>query len=221
MLFQGNHKKNDGMMSGIESRLRAWLAPKVPASIETYHLTLATLGWCGLVIFFSFLSRYWVHFLWMVSASILGQYVTDLLDGEVGRRRQTGLLRWGYYMDHFLDYLFLCSILIGYGLMVENQNKYLLFYLFALFGAFMVNSFLAFAATGKLRKSYMGIGHTEVRFIFILLNALVAFNGKALIVQRFLPYLLLVAAFGLVMTVYHTQKDLWKIDMDSKKNDKS
>ncbi len=220
MLFHGDDKKCRGVLSRFEAWLRAWLAPKVPASVETYHLTLATVVWCILVILFSYLARFNIHFLWLVSASILGQYITDLLDGEVGRRRDTGLLRWGYYMDHFLDYLFLCSILIGYGLMVESQNKYLLFYLLALFGAFMVNSFLAFGATGELRKSYMGIGHTEVRFIFVLLNTLVIFSGETKNVQMFIPFLLLCATFALIMTVYHTQKELWEIDMDNKLNNK-
>lgn len=206
-------------MSGFEVRLRAWLVPKVPASVQTYHLTLATVVWCVLIIFFSYLARFNIHFLWLVSLAILGQYVTDVLDGEVGRRRGTGLIRWGYYMDHFLDYLFLCCILIGYGLMVESQNKYLLFYLLVLFGAFMVNSFLAFGATGKLRESYMGIGHTEVRFIFVLLNTLVIFSGKTVNVQMFIPFLLLIATFALIMTVYHTQKELWEIDMENKRNE--
>jgi phosphatidylglycerophosphate synthase len=206
-------------MSGLEARLRAWLVPKVPASVETYHLTMVTVVWCILVILFSYLARFNIHFLWLVSASILGQYITDVLDGEVGRRRGTGLIRWGYYMDHFLDYSFLCCILIGYGLMVESQNKYLLFYLLALCGAFMVNSFLAFGATGKLRKSYMGIGHTEVRFVFMLLNTLVNFSGKTVNVQKFIPFLLLIATFALIMTVYHTQKELWEIDMENKRNE--
>ena len=219
MLFQGNHKKRRGLLGRLDDRLVCWLAPGVPAAIETNHLTLATIGWCGVVILFSYLSCFWVHFLWFVSAAILGQYVTDLLDGEIGRRRKTGLLRWGYYMDHFLDYLFLCSILIGYGLMVERQNKYLLFYLLALFGAFMVNSFLEFGARGRFRQTYMGIGHTEVRFIFILLNTLVILTGKSLNIQLFLPFLLVGAAFALVMTVYQTQKELWKNDMENRRND--
>lgn len=219
MFFNGDHKKCRGVLSRFEAWLRAWLAPKVPASVETYHLTLATVVWCILVVLFSYLARFNIHFLWLVSASILGQCITDLLDGEVGRRRGTGLLRWGYYMDHFLDYFFLCCILIGYGLMVESPNKYLVFYLLALFGAFMVNSFLAFGATGKLSKSYMGIGHTEVRFIFILLNTLVILSGKMVNVQWFLVPFLLLGTFALIMTVYHTQKELWAIDMNNKLNE--
>jgi archaetidylinositol phosphate synthase len=218
MSFQGDKKDGTWLLANAETRLKNWLVPKVPARIETYHLTMTTVLWCGLIIFFSFLAAYNIHFLWVVSFSIFGQYITDLLDGEIGRRRNTGLIKWGYYMDHFLDYMFLCSILIGYGLMVENYNKYIIFFILALFGAFMVNSFLSFAATGKFRISYMGVGPTEVRVIFILVNTFIIVFGGKFEIPRILPYVLGGAAFALFVTVYQTQKMLWKIDMENKRD---
>ena len=217
MAFHGDKKEGTWLLANAETRFKNWLVPKVPKNVETYHLTMTTVLWCALIIFFSFLARYNVHFLWVVSIAIFGQYVTDLLDGEVGRRRNTGLIKWGYYMDHFLDYLFLCSILIGYGLMVEDQNKYLIFYILALFGAFMVNSFLSFAATGAFKIAYMGIGPTEVRLIFILANTLIIFFAHTFEIARILPYVLAGSTFALFVTVYQTQKLLWKIDMENKR----
>lgn len=218
MVFQGDKKEGKWLLARAEDRLKNWLVPKVPRSVETYHLTMTTLLWCAMIIAFSFLARFDVRWLWVVSFSIFAQYITDLLDGEVGRRRNTGLIKWGYYMDHFLDYLFLCSIIIGYGLMVEDQNKYLLFYILALFGAFMVNSFLSFAATGAFRISYMGIGPTEVRLIFIAVNTFIIIFSEKLEIVRVLPFVLAGATFALFVTVYKTQKELWKIDMENKRN---
>ncbi len=218
MAFHGDKKEGTWILANAENRLKDWLVPKVPKKVETYHLTLTTVLWCALIILFSFLARYQVQWLWVVSFAIFGQYITDLLDGEVGRRRNTGLVKWGYYMDHFLDYLFLCSIIIGYGLMVEDQNKYLLFYILALFGAFMVNSFLSFAATGAFRISYMGIGPTEVRAIFILINTFIIVFADKIEIVRVLPYVLAGATFALFATVFQTQKQLWKLDMENKRN---
>lgn len=218
MAFHGDKKEGTWLLANAENRLKDWLVPKVPKGVETYHLTLTTLLWCAMIVFFSFLARHSVHFLWVVSFAIFGQYITDLLDGEIGRRRNTGLIKWGYYMDHFLDYLFLCSILIGYGLMVEDHNKYLLFYILALFGAFMVNSFLSFAATGAFKISYMGIGPTEVRLIFIIANTLIIVFADKFEIARVLPIVLAGATFALFVTVYQTQKQLWKIDMENKRN---
>lgn len=218
MAFHGDKKEGTWLLANAEGKLKDWLVPKVPRCIETYHLTMTTLLWCAMIIFFSFLARYNIHYLWVVSVAIFGQYITDLLDGEVGRRRNTGLIKWGYYMDHFLDYIFLCSILIGYGLMVEDHNKYLLFFILALFGAFMVNSFLSFAATGAFRISYMGIGPTEVRLIFIAANTLIIFFAGSAQISKVLPIVLVGAAFALFVTVYQTQKQLWKIDMENKQH---
>ena len=218
MAFQGDKKEGTWLLAKAEGKLKNWLVPKVPLWLETNHLTLTTLLWCALIIGGSFLAQYKIHFLWLVSFSIFGQYITDLLDGEIGRRRNTGLIKWGYYMDHFLDYLFLCSILIGYGLLVQDHNKYMLFYILALFGAFMVNSFLAFAATGKFKISYMGVGPTEIRLVFIIANTLIIFLYDKIDIPRVLPYVLGGAAFFLFVTVYKTQKMLWKIDMENKKN---
>lgn len=218
MAFRGDQKDGRWLLADGEEMLKQWLLPKVPKRVETYHLTLATIPWCLIIIACSFLSRYNIHFLWVVSLMIFAQYITDLLDGAIGRERNTGLVKWGYYMDHFLDYIFLCSILIGYGLMVEDHNKYFLFYILMLFGAFMVNSFLSFAATGQFRISYMGIGPTEIRLVFMLVNTFLIFFHKTFNMTLMLPIILVGATFALFVTVYQTQKELWEIDMEAKRN---
>ena len=219
MAFHGDKKEGTWLLANAENRMKHWLVPKVPQCIETYHLTMSTLLWCALIILFSFLARFNIHFLWAVSLSIFAQYITDLLDGEIGRQRNTGLVKWGFYMDHFLDYLFLCSILIGYGLLVQDHNKFYMFYILALFGAFMVNSFLSFAATGAFKISYHGIGPTEVRLIFILVNTLIILLAHRVDVVRALPIVLVGATFALFVTVYQTQKELRGVDMEARKND--
>jgi len=218
MAFKGDQKEGRWLLADGEEKLKQWLLPKVPKRVETYHLTLSTIPWCLMIILFSFLAQYNIHCLWVVSLMIFAQYITDLLDGAVGRSRNTGLVKWGYYMDHFLDYIFLCSILIGYGLMVEDHNKYFLFYILMLFGAFMVNSFLSFAATGAFRISYMGIGPTEMRLVFILVNTFIIFFHTVFNMTLLLPIVLVGATFALFVTVYQTQKELWKIDMEAKRD---
>lgn len=214
--FAGDRKKGTWLLARGEERLRDWLLPRVPKHIETYHLTLTTILWCALIIAFSYFASYEIRWLWAVSFSILMQYITDLLDGAVGRERNSGLIKWGFYMDHFLDYLFLCSILIGYSLMLPDQYKFRIIIILALFGAFMVNSFLSFAATNDFRISYLGIGPTEVRLMFILVNTLLVFFGKTHLAAA-LPYVLVFAMLGLVATVYRTQKIMWDLDMGKKR----
>jgi phosphatidylglycerophosphate synthase len=218
MAFAGNKKVGQSLLEGVDQRLRDVLVPLVPARVETYHLTLTTILWSVLIIVFSFLARYDIRWLWLTSLMIFLQYLTDLLDGAVGRERDTGLIKWGYYMDHFLDYVFLCAILIGYGCLIPQQYKYLLFYILAFFGSFMVNSFLSFAATNEFRIAYLGIGPTEIRVVFIIVNTLLILSDRAYLVKA-LPYVLVLSTFGLFVTVYKTQKELWKLDMRNKRNE--
>ncbi|MBD3311700.1 MAG: hypothetical protein GF349_04405 [Candidatus Magasanikbacteria bacterium] len=216
--FAGHLKYGFSVFSSWEIRLRDKLVPLVPSYIETYHLTLTTILWSALVIVFSFLAQNNLNWLWLVSLMIVFQYITDLLDGEIGRRRKTGLIKWGYYMDHFLDYIFLCSIMIGYSLIVGDQFKYLLLMILSLFGAFMVNSYLAFATTNKFRISYLKLGPTEARLLFIIINTLLILIGKTYMAGA-LPYVLILSLFGLIIVVYRTQKEIMAMDIEKMKQE--
>ena len=213
--FAGDKKEGGSLLHVPEERLKAVLIPCVPQGIETYHLTLTTIVWSILIVLFSWLALFNRAWMWGVSLMIVAQYITDLLDGAIGRGRNTGLIKWGFYMDHFLDYVFLCSILIGYSLLMPDHLKYIMFFVMAVFCAFMVNSFLQFAATNEFRIAYWGIGPTEIRLGFIIINTLIIYVNKSVFISA-LPYVLTLALFGLFFTAYNTQKQLWTLDMDNK-----
>ena len=214
--FAGDRKEGKWILAVWEGKLRDFLLPRVPANVETWHLTLSTLLWCALIVGSSYLARFKIVFLWGASLGIFLQYVTDLLDGAVGRARDTGLVKWGFYMDHFLDYIFLCSILVGYSLMLPDQYKFRLFIVMVIFGAFMVGSFLNFAATNEFRISFFRFGPTEARIVFILFNTyLIAYGSDSL--ARALPWIMVLSGIGLVASVYRTQKFLWALDMNNKR----
>lgn len=162
---------------------------------------------------------YWarddIRWLWAVSAAVVLQYLSDLVDGEVGRQRKTGLLKWGFYMDHFLDFIFLSSILVGYFFVVPTKFVYLHFFILVVFGAYMVHSFLAFSALNRFQIAYLGIGPTEIRLGFIIANTLLITVGTTYM-DEFMPYILLASFIGLCVTVYHTQKLIWAEDMRKK-----
>lgn len=216
MVFAGDKKEGTWLLATAESRLRDALLPLVPRWCETYHLTMLTVLWCILILGCSYIAQFngYSWSMHLVSVWIFLQYITDLLDGAIGRTRNTGLIKWGYYMDHFLDYLFLCSILIGYSFLIAAPYKIMLFFILALFGAFMVNSFLSFAATNQFKIAYLGVGPTEIRVGFIFVNCFLAHNSTFL--APALPYVLAGSLFGLFVTVFRTQQMLWKLDMQIK-----
>ena len=177
--FGGAQKVGTWVLAGAERRMVTWLVPKVPPFLETYHLTLMTLLWSAGIVAASYLARQNLHWLWLVSTCIALQYLTDVLDGAVGRYRDTGLVKWGFYMDHFLDYLFLCSIILGYALTMPDISWYWFGAFLVVAGALMVNSFLSFAATNEFKISTLGIGTTEGRLFFIIANAAIVIFGTS------------------------------------------
>lgn len=213
--FAGDKKIGSSILSGPEKVLVAWGLPKIPSFIETHHLTLLTLLWSGLTVLFGALARERIEWLWMVSLMIVCQYVTDLYDGAVGRARGTGLVKWGFYMDHFLDYVFLCSLVYaGYLIAPAGLGNYYVL-LLILTGGFMVNSFLTFAATNRFEIYVMGFGPTEARLGFILINTVIIYTGTGHFAVS-LPVLCGLCFLGLVGLVVRSSVMLWRIDMRNK-----
>lgn len=204
------------MLHGPEQRFIAWAVPKVPRWLQTYHLTLATIPISLLIIAFSFLAKESTAWLWGVAALVALQWLTDSLDGAVGRARNTGLIRWGYYMDHLLDYFFLASVMIGYMILLPDKSKWLFFFFFSLVAGFMVNSYLVMAASSKFRIAHLGIGPTEIRLVFIVIDALLAIFGKTHLAFT-TPFILPLAFAGLIVVIYKEQKDIWEMDMEAKR----
>jgi len=146
---------------------------------------------------------------------ILLQYLTDLFDGELGRQRDTGLIKWGFYMDHFLDFIFLCS-LVFVGYMISPPGLEIWYVaLLVILGAFMVSSFLFFAATNDFQIYYYGIGPTETRVVFILINIFIISFGTGGF-PVLLPLVVIACLAGLIVNVYQIQKKLWALDMEVK-----
>lgn len=213
--FDGGTKIGESLLHRPEQWLIGKLVAKVPRFIRSHHLTLATIPVSGGIVLFSFLARENDAWLWGVSALIAVQWLTDSLDGAVGRYRKEGLIRWGYYMDHFLDYIFLASVMTGYMILLPDHYKYLEFFVLAIFGGFMVNSYLALPSTGRFRINHLGIGPTEIRLVFIFVNTMLTIFGRTYL-SFATPYVLGFSLAALAFVVYRTQREIWALDMKNK-----
>ncbi len=214
MVFTGDKKVGQSTLHKWEQAFVKWGTPKIARYFETWELTYMTVLWSVLAVVFGYLAQHNIHWLWGTSGVIIAQYITDLFDGAVGRYKNTGLKRWGYYADHFLDYIFMCCILIGYTFFIPD-NYNILFYILVVYGAFFVNALLNFSATNEFRVSYFGFGPTEGRIGFIVANTMLIFYDRV-ILSQFLPHFLILAIIALLITVWRTQKIIWKIDMKEK-----
>lgn len=215
--FKGDQKKPINSITGsAEQRLIRATIGMIPRWIQGYHLTLTTLLWSGGLILFGYLAQDNLHWLWLSSVMVFLQWFSDSYDGALGRLRDTGIPKWGYYMDHLLDFVFLASVFIGCSFLVDEGTIRALFVLLALFTGFMMNSYLSFAATSEFKISFLGIGPTEGRILFILFNTYLIFFG-VYAVERVLDFAIPVVALGLAVVVFRTQRYIWQVDMAEKR----
>jgi phosphatidylglycerophosphate synthase len=214
--FGGAHKVGRWLLAGWERRFVARNLQRVPAWLETHHLTLLSVPWCVAVLAAGWLAaQVDLRWLTLASAAIGLQYLTDLFDGAVGRARETGLVKWGYFMDHLLDFAFLCSLVIAYGLLVPPESMPWLLGLFGLVGTLMASEFLAFGATGEFRISHFGIGPTELRLALIGVNQTIVLLGTDALVSA-LPFAVAGIALVGLGIVFQTQRRIWDLDMKAK-----
>ncbi|MBN1788627.1 MAG: CDP-alcohol phosphatidyltransferase family protein [Sedimentisphaerales bacterium] len=205
------------LLAGYERRLIDSNVSKFPTWIQGYHLTLMTILWSAGLVIFGYLAQNNLHWLWLSSVMLFLQWFTDCFDGALGRHRDTGIPKWGFFMDHLLDFVFMACVFVGYSFLLTGINKDIVLLLIPVFGTFMVSSFLSFGATGEFKITYLATGPTEIRIWFIVLNTLLIFFGTAWI-EKILVYILIISIVFLCIVIFRTQKHIWKIDMQDKAN---
>ncbi|MEK7189271.1 MAG: CDP-alcohol phosphatidyltransferase family protein, partial [Patescibacteria group bacterium] len=157
-----------------------------------------------------------IRWLWGASAMMALHWLTDSLDGAVGRHRSSGLVRWGFYMDHFFDLVFASSVFLGYAFLVNPASQLILFAFFIAFTILTASLFLSFPAYKGFIIGQFGIGPTEFRILIIMLNAAIIYLGVAWF-EKALPYLVLLLFVYAFMLVYRTQRDMYHLDMRERK----
>jgi len=213
--FAGAGKSNHGMLVPLERRLTAFLLPRIPGWLETYHLTLLTPVWSILIAVFGYLAGTDLRWLWMTNLMIIFHYFTDHLDGKLGKYRNTGLRKWGFYMDHLFDYAFLCSILIGYSFLLPPKSVFSMMLVLCVFSAFMFHTFLMLAATDEFTVSFSRFGPTELRIALIIINILIIrFGTRGL--RGALPWVAFGGVIALTVLAYVAQRKLWQMDIQER-----
>lgn len=190
---------------------------KLPFWLQSWHLTLMTLPLAAGQIVFGRLARDHHHWLWLSSLLMAAQWWTDSMDGALGRSRREGLIKWGFYMDHFGDFIFMSATFIGWILMLNLPREgFLLMMLMLVYQAMMVSSWLMFGATQKFKITYLGFGPTEVRVFCIVVNIAVICFGTKVFSERILECTLALMTLALVYIVVVSQRRLWMIDKSNR-----
>jgi len=213
--FAGDKKTGQSILGKAERRFIDWAIPKIPKPILSHHLTYVTIFWSVGTVLFGWLATQNLAWLNGVSVMVFGQWLTDSFDGSLGKFRKQGLVKWGFYMDHLLDFFFAGSIVIAYSFLVEAEwLEFLFLVLLLVTCATMAVSFLSFAATNQFQIAYYGIGPTEIRIGYIALNTFVWLVGTE-IFSWGVPVIVGLNVAALLMLAVQTSRNLWQIDYDT------
>ena len=157
------------LLAQVEKRALVWLAARMPARVNSDHLTLL-----GLVAMFfagaSYsLARWWPASLLLVNLWLAVNWFGDSLDGTLARVRRKERPRYGYYVDHVIDSvgaLFMLAGLALSGLMTPIVAASLLvgFYLLS------INVYLGAYCLRVFNLSFWKFGPTELRILLAIGN---------------------------------------------------
>jgi phosphatidylglycerophosphate synthase len=192
------------VLSPLEKRCLIWLAHRMPARINSDHLTALAL----LAMVVAGLSYWWASInpwagLLAVNVCLAINWFGDSLDGTVARVRQHQRPRYGFYVDHIVDafgILFLVAGMSVSGYMSPYVGLGLLVAYFLL----SIEIYLATYALGTFRISYFKLGPTELRIILAIGNLVLLFHPTATILGHRYPLFDVggvVASIGLFVTV--------------------
>jgi phosphatidylglycerophosphate synthase len=157
-------RENHSLLAQPEKRLLIWLARRMPAGINSDHLSVLGLAaMCAAGLFFAaFRLTPWAAA--GVVLSLAANWFGDSLDGTLARVRDEQRPRYGYYVDHVIDLA--GTTCLTAGLAVSGlMNPLLAAVLLAAYLLVSAETYLATHARGVFRMSFLGFGPTELRIV--------------------------------------------------------
>ena len=157
-------RENHSLLAQPEKRLLIWLARRMPAGINSDHLSaLGLTAMCAAGLFFAaFRLTPWAAA--GVVLSLAANWFGDSLDGTLARVRDEQRPRYGYYVDHVIDLA--GTTCLTAGLVVSGlMNPLLGAVLLAAYLLVSAETYLATHARGVFRMSFLGFGPTELRIV--------------------------------------------------------
>jgi phosphatidylglycerophosphate synthase len=152
------------MLAAAEKRCLIWMAQRLPAAVNSDHLTLlAGLAMLGAGICYGIGPASRVA---MVAAVVMlaVNWFGDSLDGTLARVRRHERPRYGFYVDHVLDAVGIMFLLGGFALGGFMSPLIAAGFLIAYY-LLTIEIALATHAVGTFRISFWKFGPTELRIL--------------------------------------------------------
>jgi phosphatidylglycerophosphate synthase len=167
--FKDAERKQLSMLAAAEKKSLIWLAHRLPAWVNSDHLTLL-----GFVAMFAaglcyWLSRYDRRALLLVIVALVVNWFGDSLDGTLARVRNRLRPRYGFYVDHVTDAIGTAFLMGGLALS-SYMSPYIALGLLISFLLLSIEVYLTTYTIGAFHLSFWSFGPTELRVLLCIGN---------------------------------------------------
>jgi len=174
----GGDRQMTFLLAGPEKRLLVALARRMPAAVNSDHLTaLGVFGALGTGGAY-YLTNWDPRWLWMATVLLVVNWFGDSLDGTVARVRKVERPRFGFYLDHAVDAFVTVVIIASLGLSPFVSFEWAML-LVAGYLVLSINVYLEAQVFGRFRLSYGVLGPTEARLLLIVVNTVLAIGASS------------------------------------------
>ena len=162
--FVEAQRNSTGFLTASERRVLIWLAHRLPARINSDHLTglgLVSMFFVGVCFAISASAPV---ALWGVVVFLALNWFGDSLDGTLARVRGHQRPRYGFYVDHILDTFGALFVLGGLAISGAMTPIVAAAFLIAYY-VLSIEIYLATYCVGRFQMSFWGWGPTELRIL--------------------------------------------------------
>lgn len=193
---------NTGILAAAEKRLLIWIARRLPAWVNSDHLTLLALAAMAATGASFWLARSWPPALALVVLGLALNWFGDSLDGTLARVRKHERPRYGYYVDHVLD-VFGMTLLVGGIALSGYMTPVIALSMLAAYLLVSAEAYLSTYVSGTFRMAFLKVGPTELRIV-LSIGALMLYRRPRVTPFGLGPFLLfdvggVIATGGLVL----------------------
>jgi archaetidylinositol phosphate synthase len=181
--FKTADRAHTSFLAAAEKKSLIWIATRLPAQVNSDHLT--ALGFISLILAGTcyWYSRFNAWTLLLVIPFLVLNWFGDSLDGTLARVRNRQRPRYGFYVDHILDALGMSFLMAG--LAFSGYMSPLIGGLFlVVYLLLSIEIYLATYTIGTFHLSYWRFGPTELRILLVIGNLFALWRPYAIVAGR-------------------------------------